>query len=76
MIAPHLQDKYVNLYADCMPVAGACKSALYDNAPELSDFRVSICISCNRHNSTPSAVCCQRCQMKRRKNPLRHFCIS
>jgi len=30
MIAPHLQDKYVNLYADCMPVAGACKSAIYD----------------------------------------------
>src|SRR2546427_4275181 len=30
MITPHLQDKYVNLYADCIPVAGACKSAIYD----------------------------------------------
>jgi SPASM domain peptide maturase of grasp-with-spasm system len=30
MAMDKLQDKYVNLYADCIPVSGACKSAIYD----------------------------------------------
>ncbi len=30
MIMGHLQDKYINLYADCIPVSGACKAAIYD----------------------------------------------
>ena len=30
MTMTNLQDKYVNLYADCIPVSGACKSAIYD----------------------------------------------
>src|SRR5215510_8041500 len=30
MIIDDLKDKYLTLYADCIPVAGACKSAIYD----------------------------------------------
>lgn len=30
MSIEHIQDKYLALYADCIPVSGACKSAVYD----------------------------------------------
>src|SRR5436853_968276 len=30
MIIGDINEKYVNLYADCIPVSGACKSAIYD----------------------------------------------
>src|SRR5262249_17191549 len=30
MIMNQLQDKYINLYADCIPVSSACKAAIYD----------------------------------------------